>query len=100
MTAAVVEYVPATQLVQATLPVAVLYFPATHARHGPPRGPVYPALQVQFVDTVQPLHETPEFAGQATQLVIFVAFVATEYVAVGHGVQAAYPLGLISAIVI
>ena len=34
---------PAPQSVHAALPVAVLYFPATHAAHGPPSGPVYPA---------------------------------------------------------
>jgi hypothetical protein len=34
-----------------------------------------------------------QFAGQATQLVIFGAFVATEYVAVGHGVQDVEALG-------
>lgn len=43
--AIVVEYVPDTQSVQDALPVALLYFPATHATHGPPLGPVYPALQ-------------------------------------------------------
>jgi hypothetical protein len=49
-------------LVQSTLPVTALYFPATHAAHGPPLGPVYPALHVQFVDTVQALHEAPVFS--------------------------------------
>jgi hypothetical protein len=29
-------------------PVTVLYFPATHATHGPPAGPENPALHVQF----------------------------------------------------
>ena len=43
--ATIPEYVPAAQLVHATLPVVVLYFPAVHATHVPPSGPVYPALQ-------------------------------------------------------
>ena len=35
-----VEYVPAPQSVQLADPVDVLYFPATHAAHVPPSGPV------------------------------------------------------------
>lgn len=38
--ATTVEYFAAVQSVHATLPVAVLYFPATHARHAPPLGPL------------------------------------------------------------
>jgi hypothetical protein len=68
--AVVVKYVPAEQLVHSTLPVTALYFPATHAAHGPPLGPVYPTLHVQFVDTVQLLHEAPELVGHASQLVV------------------------------
>jgi hypothetical protein len=33
------EYVPAVQALHATLPVAGLYFPASHGAHGPPSGP-------------------------------------------------------------
>ena len=40
-----VEYVPVKQSVHAALPALVLYFPATQAAHGPPSGPVDPALQ-------------------------------------------------------
>ncbi len=43
--AVVVEYVPTPQLLHAALPVAILYVPGGHAEHGPPSGPVYPALQ-------------------------------------------------------
>ena len=43
------EYVPAPQSVQVAFPVKVLYFPAAHAAHGFPFGPVDPALQVQSV---------------------------------------------------
>jgi hypothetical protein len=38
------EYVSTLQLVQLALPVVFLYFPATHAVHGPPFGPVNPTL--------------------------------------------------------
>ncbi len=36
---------PVPQSVHAVLPLVVLYFPATQAVHGPPLGPVNPALQ-------------------------------------------------------
>ncbi len=39
-----VEYLPATQSVQAAVPVDSLYFPATHAVHVPPSGPVRQSL--------------------------------------------------------
>ena len=39
------EYAPAEQSVHAALPLVVLNFPATQAVHGPPVGPVKPALQ-------------------------------------------------------
>jgi len=37
---ATTEYVPATQSEHAALPVAILYFPAAHALHVPPLGPL------------------------------------------------------------
>lgn len=37
------EYVPRPQSVHAAEPVSLLYFPAAHAVHGPPSGPVNPA---------------------------------------------------------
>ena len=40
ITVTAVEYVPAPQSVQLADPVDVLYFPATHAVHVPPLGPV------------------------------------------------------------
>jgi hypothetical protein len=63
------EYVPAPQFVQVAVPVNVLYFPARHGSHGPPFGPVDPALQVQLV----PLTELRragelEFVGQSVHL--------------------------------
>jgi hypothetical protein len=52
-----VEYVPAAQSTHAALPALVLYFPGTHATHGPPSGPVNPALQA--VDTHALTFELP-----------------------------------------
>jgi hypothetical protein len=37
--------VPDPQFVHAAEPVVLLYEPAAHGAHGPPLGPVYPALQ-------------------------------------------------------
>ena len=53
----IVEYVPAAQSTHAALPALVLYFPGTHATHGPPSGPVNPALQA--VDTHALTFELP-----------------------------------------
>jgi hypothetical protein len=47
--ATVAEYLPIGQLLHVNVPVDALYFPATHAVHGPPSGPVKPRLQVQAV---------------------------------------------------
>jgi hypothetical protein len=41
------EYLPATQLVQESGPIESLCFPATQLVHGPPFGPVKPALHEQ-----------------------------------------------------
>jgi hypothetical protein len=40
------EYVATPQSVHVALPLVVLYFPATQPVHGPPSGPVKPALQI------------------------------------------------------
>ena len=65
--AAAAPYSPARQSVHATVPDNALYFPATHAEHGPPSGPVCPALQTQLLATVPPLTELVVFAGQVLQ---------------------------------
>jgi hypothetical protein len=63
------EYVPAVQLIHTALPALVLYFPATQATHGPPSGPVDPALQP--ADTQELILELPAAdvvpTGHATQ---------------------------------
>ena len=52
---AVVRYLPAAQSVHEKEPMTSLYFPAMHAVHVPPFGPVYPMLHRQLVETVEPL---------------------------------------------
>jgi hypothetical protein len=47
-----VEYFAAAQSVHTAAPVSVLYFPATHAVHVPPFGPVKPRLQRHAVRAV------------------------------------------------
>jgi hypothetical protein len=73
-----VEYVPAPQSVQATDPVDDLYFPATHAAHGTPIGPIDPALQVQLVKAALPVGEV-ELVGQAVHDASAVCPVAVPY---------------------
>ena len=75
----VVEYLPAPQLVHATLPVDVLYFPATQPMQGPPFGPVNPILQIQLVKAVEPAEER-ELAGHTRQVLAAEAPVLAEYV--------------------
>jgi hypothetical protein len=53
--------VPAVQGMHGPLPMVSLYFPAEHAAHGPPFGPVYPTLHAQ---SVLPAAEL-EFPGQS-----------------------------------
>ena len=52
------EYVATPQLVHTSLPVLVLYLPATQAVHEP-SGPVYPALQgkLALIQAVAPVPE-------------------------------------------
>ena len=76
----VAEYVPGTQTLHETLPVIVLYLPATHAVHGTPSGPLKPALHVHSVDAAQPLHDAPVLAGHARHVAAAVAPIVAEYV--------------------
>jgi hypothetical protein len=57
------EKVLAEQLVHNDEPMTVLYFPATHNEHGPPFGPLAPALQTHAVTTELPPTEL-ELSGQ------------------------------------
>jgi len=80
------EYVAAPQSVQASLPVVVLYLPATHAAHDPPFGPVNPALQAQAVPVVLELGAF-EFEGHDKQVDAALAPILFEYVLTGHSRQ-------------
>jgi len=73
-----VEYLPAPQSVHATEPVVVLYFPAAHAKHVPPSGPVNPRLQTQSVSASLPMTDC-ELEGQLRQVLAVVAPVVVEY---------------------
>ena len=74
--------------VQVADPIDVLYFPATHAAHGSPFGPVDPALQVQFVKAALPAGDL-EFDGQALHVE---APTAVEYFPVQQSVHRADPV--------
>jgi hypothetical protein len=74
-----VENVPAPQSVHAALPLLVLYFPATHAVHGPPFGPVEPALHVQE-ETAELASGELELPGHVMHVVETTAPVLVEYV--------------------
>lgn len=63
----------------ATLPVAILYLPATQAVHTPPSRPVKPTLHVQAARAELVIGEL-ELVGHVTQVVAIVAPVAVEYV--------------------
>ena len=64
----------------AAVPDAFLNFPASHATHGPPFGPVYARLQEQDVTIMLPADEF-EFEGQLVHAAL--PFVAL-YVPDGH----------------
>ena len=73
------EYLPAAHAVQLADPVDSLCFPATHAVHVSPLGPVKPELQTQCVKTVLPAGEL-EFDGHVVQVEGAEALIAAEYV--------------------
>jgi hypothetical protein len=85
------EYVPAPQSVHSADPVDDLYFPATHAAHVSPTGPVDPALQVQFVKDALPAGEF-EFDGQTLHVELVEAPSAVEYVPATQSEQVAVPV--------
>ena len=88
------EYVPVPQSVHTALPVAILYFPATHAVHVPPSGPVNPMLQVQEARAELAIGEL-EFAGHAIHVVATVAPTVVEYVPAPQSVQTALPVAIL-----
>jgi hypothetical protein len=90
----VVEYVPAEQSLQDTLPVAILYLPATQAVHAPPSGPVKPALHVQAARAELGLGELA-LSGHVTQVAAAVAPVVVEYVPAAQSVHTALPVAIL-----
>ena len=58
---------PAAQSTHAADPVTVLYFPVAQKVHGPPSGPVHPALQVHAVKLLLPVGDMDR-AAQLVQL--------------------------------
>jgi len=77
------EYVFGAHTSHAAVPVAFLNLPAAHAGHGPPFGPVYAALQMQFVRVGLATDEF-EFDGQLVHAAL--PFVGL-YVPDGHVVH-------------
>jgi hypothetical protein len=90
----VVEYVPAAQLSQTALPLVVLYFPTTHAVHGPPFGPEKPTLQVQAASS-EPARGELEAVGHATQVAAAEAPVVAKYVPAKQLAHAALPVAVL-----
>jgi hypothetical protein len=85
------ENVPAPQSVHATEPEPVLYFPAAHAAHVPPLGPVYPRLQTQLVSVDDPAIDCVS-AGHARQALSATAPVVVRYLPAPQSVHATEPV--------
>ncbi len=85
------EYEPTPQSVHATLPLVVLYLPATHIEHIPPFGPVNPALQVQAAIAELDTAEF-EFTGHAKHTDDVLAPTVAENVPSPQSVHASLPL--------
>jgi hypothetical protein len=85
------ENVPAPQSVHATEPELVLYFPAAHAAHVPPLGPVYPRLQTQLVSADDPAVDCVS-AGHARQALSVTAPVVARYLPAPQSVHATEPV--------
>jgi hypothetical protein len=82
----VVEYLPASQWMHEAAPVTVLNFPASHATHVPPFGPVWPASHRQLViEAVAPAEL--EDAGQLAHVLSAETPSRAEYLPVMQPVQ-------------
>jgi hypothetical protein len=86
-----VEYVLTPQSVHVAAPATILYFPAAHASHVPPLGPVYPRLQRHEPIAVSPEDVCPEFDGQSRQVLAAVAPTVAEYLLAAQSVHASLP---------
>ncbi len=82
-----VEYVPAPQSLHPPAPTTALYFPAAHAMHVPPLGPVCPRAQRQAETAVCPVADVTEFSGQVAHELSAAAPVDAEYLPAAHVTQ-------------
>ena len=89
--ASVAEYEPDPQSVHAAEPVEALYVPAAQAIHGPPLGPVYPALQSATIHAALDVLPTGEVV-PAGHVVHDALPLEVLYVPAAHAVHA-FPLG-------
>ena len=80
------EYVSTPQSVHATLPLLVLYLPATHAAQTPPFAPVYPMLHVHATITELEAGES-ESTGHVIQVDDVFAPSTPEYFPTPQGTQ-------------
>jgi hypothetical protein len=87
------EYAPVGHETHALEPVTFLYWPAAHAEHCPPFGPVYPASQVQLVSDPLPAADTA-FAWHGSHDDASLLPVAPENVLIGQGMHALAPVVL------
>ena len=83
-------YVPAAHDVQLVFPITFLYLPGKHKEHGPPFGPVAPALHTHAVITELDTTEL-ELSGQLRQTSDAFAPTIPEYVPAPHLVHALAP---------
>ena len=85
-TSGVAEYLPAPQSMHEAAPVTALNFPASHATHVPPFGPVWPASHRQLVIAALAAAEL-EDAGQLAHVLSAEAPVSAEYLPAMQPVQ-------------
>ncbi len=91
-----IEYMPAPQSLHPTAPTTALYFPAAHAAHVPPSGPVCPRAQRQAETAVCPVADVTEFAGQVDHELSAAAPVDAEYLPAAQSVHAAEPVAALN----
>ena len=89
--AVVFEYLAGSQSVHSADPDAALCLPAAHPTHGPPSGPLKPALH-RHAAAVALADAEYELAGHPTHALADVAFVVAKYLPLAQLVHAADPV--------
>ena len=89
--AVVFEYLAGSQFVHSADPDAALCLPAAHPSHGPPSGPLKPALH-RHAAAVALADAEYELAGHPTHALADVAFVVAKYLPLAQLVHAADPV--------